>query len=542
MKKLFVLYNVGLLLFIISLLSLSTTLFAEEHPAYLRIPLMSGVPTLDPGIAEDVTSIELVEQLFLGLTDFDPKSYEVVPELATRWEQNKDGTEYTFKLRGDVYWSNGKKVNAFDIVWALRRNVAPDTQSPYANVLYPIKNAIEINKGDIKDLTKLGVRALDNQTILFKLKAPIAYFPALSGLWTYRPLPIDTIKKYGNDWILPKNIVTNGSYQLTSWERNNVLILKKNSAYYEADKVKINEVRFFIVPEATRGLEMYENNELDLMGTRYLSLPLSEIIRIKQDPILKTQYRSQPALATYYLAFNNQRYPTNNPLVRKAIAAVIDKELLIREITKGSQIPAYTFTPPPVFGSVDVKDKVGIYFNPDQAKAWLKEAGFPMGEGFPTLTYMHNESEEHLQIAQAVQAMLKFYLNINIELKVQKWRKYLKTTTKPDAPHIFRFGWFADYPDANNWLMDVFHPKKSLNRIRWNNQEFIEIIDKAQTSSNKQLRKDLYRRAEQILCEEESAIIPIYYYTAQFLIKPWLQNFQHIPFQGAQIRNWYFSH
>ena len=541
MKKLFVLDSVRLFISIIILLVISNPLLATDHPQHLRIPLMSGVPTLDPGLVEDVTSIEVVEQLFLGLTDFDPQSYEVVPELATSWNQNKDGTVYTFNLRDDAYWTNGEKVTAHDIVWALQRNIAPETQSPYANVLYPIKNAIEINKGKIDDLTSLGVKALDKYTIAFNLKAPIAYFPALAGLWTYRPLPIETVKKFGDDWILPKNIVSNGSYQLDSWERDNFLIFKKNLSYYDVNLVKIKEVRFFIVPEASRGLTMYENNELDLIGTRYLSLPLPEIPRIKSDPILKREYRSQPSLATYYLAFNNQRYPTDNPLVRKAIAAVIDKEMIVQKITKGNQIPAYTFTPPPVFGSVDPIEKIGIYFNPEQAKKWLKEAGFPNGEGFPTITYMHNESEAHSQIAQAIQAMLKFYLNINIELKTQEWRTYLKSTTRPDAPHMFRFGWFADYPDANNWLMDVFHPTKSLNRIRWQNREFIEVTDKAQTSSDKQLRKDLYKRAEKILCEEEAAIIPIYYYTAQFLIKPWLKNFQHIPFQGAHIRNWYFS-
>lgn len=518
-----------------------TPSFAAEHPSYLRVPLLSGIPTLDPGLVEDSTSIGLVEQLFLGLTDFNPDSYEVVPELATTWKRNKDGKSYIFELRDDVYWSNGDIVTAYDIVWALRRNIDPLTQSPYANVLFPIHNAIEIANGEVKDKTKLGVIALDKFTILFNLNAPIGYFPALAGLWTYRPLPVKTIKKYGNNWIQPKNIVTNGSYRLTSWQRDNFLILKKNLTYHASERVKIDEVRFFIVPEASTGLAMYENNELDLLGTRYLPLPLSEIPRIKKDPVLKKQYRSQPALATYYLAFNNQKYPTDNPLVRRAIAAAIDKNLIIEKITKGSQIPAYTFTPPPVFGSVDPKDKVGIFFDPIQAKKWLSEAGFPEGKGFPTITYMLNESEEHQQIAQAVQAMLKFYLDINIEIKTEQWRTYLKSTTKPDAPHMFRFGWFADYPDANNWLMDVFHPSKSLNRIRWNNKEYAEITEKAQISSNKVLRKKLYKRAEVILCEEEAAIIPIYYYTAQFLIKPWLKNFQHIPFQGAHIRRWYFS-
>ena len=283
---------------------------------------------------------------------------------------------------------------------------------------------------------------------------------------------------------------------------------------------------------------MYKKDQLDILGTRFLPLPLPQIPDIKKDPILGKEYLAQPSLATYYLAFNNQKFPTNKKLVRKAIAASIDKQLIVEKVMQGNQIPAYTFTPPPIFGSVDPKEKIGIRFNPKQGKKWLAEAGFPNGEGFPRITYAMNESEEHMQIAQAIQAMLKYYLNIEVDIQVEEWREYLKSTMRPDAPHVFRFGWFADYPDANNWLLDVFHPTKSVNRIRWKNDEFARITEKAQVLSEPEIRKKLYRRAEIILCQEEAAIAPIYFYTAQFLIKPWLKSFKHMPLHGSQIRNW----
>ncbi len=154
----------------------------------LRLPIMGDIPTLDPGLAEDTSSIEIIEQLFLGLTDFDDRTTEVVPELAKDWSVGKDGLTYTFRMRKAV-WSDGRPVTAHDIVWAVRRNIAPATASPYAYMMYGIKGAEAINTGRMQDTTRIGVRALDDYTVRFTLERPAAYFPAVAGLWVLRPLP-----------------------------------------------------------------------------------------------------------------------------------------------------------------------------------------------------------------------------------------------------------------------------------------------------------------------------------------------------------------
>ncbi len=510
------------------------------HPDYLRVPLGSEVPTLDPGVAQDNQAIEVIEQLFTGLTTYDSTTYEVKPSLATSWEATNGGKTYTFNMRKDAKWTTGEPVTAHDIVYAIRRNILPETASPYAFVLYILENAEDINNGKIKDNTKIGVKALDDYTVQFNLNSPAAFFPSIAGMWTLRPQHRKTIEKHGTRWTDAENIVTCGSYTLEKWERGNTIVLKKNPDFFDAAKIRIEEVRYLIVREASTALAMYENDELDLIGIEHQAIPAPEIPRVKADPVLGKQYSIYPRFSTYYLAFNNERPPVDNPLVRKAISAAIDRQSIIDNVVKGDQVPATTFTTPPVFGAVDPSEGIGIGYDPEQAKKWLAEAGYPGGKGIPEIIYMHNTSERHAQIAQAVQAMLKRNLGIEVKIQNQEWKVYLKSTLQPDAPHMFRFGWGADYPDAHNFLSEVFHPTKSTNRIRWKNQEYADLLDKAVSSTDPQERIKLYRRAEQILCEEEAAIAPIYFDTAQYLSKPYLK-WNFIALGGQHVREWYFT-
>ena len=510
------------------------------HPDYLRVPLGSEVPTLDPGIAQDNQAIEVIEQLFVGLTTYDSKTYEVMPSLATSWDVTNGGKTYTFNMRKDAKWSTGEPVTAHDIVYAVRRNILPETASPYAFVLFIIENAQDINSGKIKDNKKIGVKAIDDYTVQFTLNGPAAFFPSIAGMWTLRPQHRATIEKHGTRWTDPENIVTCGSYNLEKWDRGNTIVLKKNPDYFDAANTSIEEVRYLIVREASTALAMYENDELDLIGIEHQAIPAPEIPRVKADPVLGKQYSIYPRFGTYYLAFNNERPPMDNPLVRKAISAAIDRQSVIDKVVRGDQTPATTFTSPPVFGAVDPSEGIGIGYDPEQAKKWLAEAGYPGGKGIPEIIYMHNTSERHAQIAQAVQAMLKRNLGVEVKIQNQEWKVYLKSTTQPDAPHMFRFGWGADYPDANNFLSENFHPFKSLNRIRWKNQEFADLMDKAVSSTDPQERIKMYRRAEQILCEEEAALAPIYFDTAQYLSKPYLK-WNFIALGGQHVREWYFT-
>lgn len=520
----------------LSLLGLTTASVVAADPNYLRLPLQAPVPTLDPGLAEDTVSIEVIEQLFLGLTDYHPETYEVMPELAESWAVSEDGKTYTFTLKEGVTWSDGKPVTAGQIEYALKRNVDPKTASPYAYMTYIIENAEAVNKGE-KDVAELGVKALDDQHIEFKLISPAGFFPAMAGIWVYRPLRQDIIEQHGDKWSDAENIVTNGSFTLKEWKKGNQLILERNPNY-TLGPVNIPEVHYMVVSEASTALAMFENGELDALSNDYTPVPSPDIDRIKADPTLSKEFSIQPSLCTYFIAFNNKKPPMDNPLVRKAITAAIDRQAIAERILKNGWQPAQSFTPPTIFGNVSDDKSIGIKFDPEQAKKWLAEAGYPDGKGFPEVIYMYNTSEQHSQIAQAMQALLKRNLGININLANQEWKVFIKTRKSDDSPHMMRFGWCADYMDAHNWLYEVLHPVNSDNEIKWDNKEFIEVVEKAMVSQDQAMRKQLYRRAEEILNSEETAIATLFYYADPHLVKSRVKKWAKMPMGGNQLRYW----
>jgi ABC-type oligopeptide transport system substrate-binding subunit len=521
--------------------SQSKAIDPPKNAGVIRIPLQAPVSTVVPSLAFSPGEGELVDKLFLSLTDFNPKTYEVVPELATQWQPSKDGTVYTFQLRQDVKWTDGEPVTAHDIVWAIQRNLAPETKSPFVNSLFVLKNAEAIHKGKF---LPLGVRAIDDYTVEFTLKHTVGYFPALVSGQTYSPLPRQLIEKEGKKWTEPAYIQTNGPYHLTNWDKGNKLILQKNPHYYEANKVKIPVIHYLIIQDSELGLAMYEKNKLDIIGGPYLPLPRTKISYIKANTQLRREVHHGRKFCTRFYGFNTQKPPMDNPLVRKAIAAAIDRQTLDDFFSSGINTPATTFIPPPIFGSVDPDEQVGIQFKPEQAKIWLKEAGYPDGKGFPKdVVLMNHVSKDLSDMAKAIKIMLKRYLNI--EIKVSDggldFNNYHKKITQPTTPHIFLAGFCTGYPDANDLLYGVFHPTQGLNRIGWNNSEFADVVEKAQRSSNQAERKQLYRRAEEILTQEEAAIVPIYFINDQFLVKPRVKGWYNMAFGGQHVRNWYLE-
>jgi oligopeptide transport system substrate-binding protein len=510
-----------------------------KSPPYLRLPLAGSLATIDPGLIFEARHLEVIDQLFLGLTTFNPKTYEVVPQLARNWRVSDDGKVYTFYLRQDAKWSNGQPVTAHDIVWAIQRNIDHQTDSPYAYTLYILKNAAAIYQRKITDVTQIGVRAVDDYTIQFILTQPAGYFPSLTSLWTYRPLPRQLIQEQGANWTEPAHIQTNGPYTLTAWNKGKQLILKKNPYYYAAHDIKIPEVHYYILQESSLALAMYEKNELDMIGGEvHLPLPPLEISRIKSDTVLRRERKITPSLCTEWYGFNTQRFPTNNLLVRKAIAMALDKKTLLDVTIDPEAILARTFTPPPTFGAVAPEEEIGIFFNPKQAKMLLARAGYPGGEGLPSIILMYNNSKQHQKVAQAIKTILKYHLNIDIEIQPHDFLSYINKLSSPDKAHLFRAHWCADYPDAHRWLHEVFHPQEGINWIGWNQPEFVQVTEQAKQSMDIIERQQLYKRAEQILTQEEVAIIPLYFTNTQFLVKSRIKNWYPNAFGGQLIRFW----
>ena len=522
----------SILILILSLsLIMGFSLVALTAPVTLYWNLGTEPPTLDPALGTDTTSILVIEQLFLGLTDFDDETMAVVPELATSWEVSEDGLVWAFHMRKDVKWTDGTPVTAHDIEYAVKRTIDPATASDYAYVLYIIKGAKEVNTGEVKDLDYVGVKAIDDYTIQFALNHPAGYFPSIAGMWVARPVPRWTIEKYGIKWTEPENIVTNGPYLLTKWAHEDELILEKNPDYPEGDKVQIERVHYVMIAEVSTAMAMYEDGELDST-----EVPLEDMDRVKADPVLSKELTIAPYLCTYYYGFNNTKPPFDNALVRKAFSAAINRQALIDFVLKGEQTPATTFTRPPIFGSISPEEGIGIGYDPEAARKYLADAGYPEGKGLPEITLMFNTSESHRKIAQAIQQMWKEVLGVEVNLTNQEWKVYLKTLSE-DAPQIFRLGWCADYPDANNWVYEVFHSTDSDNRIKWHNAEFDRVVEEAAREPDPAKRLELYKRAEQILTEEEAGIAPIYFYTIVNLTKPYLQR-TFAPMGGEHIKDW----
>ncbi len=524
---------VAAILLLLTLNLLATSCATQQKLASeLSWNLGTEPPTLDPALATDSVSIQCDEALFLGLTDFaDTTDAEVVPELATEWGVSEDGLTWTFKMRSDVWWvhydpatgeaEKMRPVDAHDVEYAVKRTLDPETASDYAYVCYIIKNAEAVNTGESTDFDSVGVKAVDDYTVEFTLEQPAGYFPAIASMWVNRPVPKEVIEEFGDLWTEPGNIWSDGPYMLDTWEHENRMVFVKNPHWYDAKSVSIERVNCVMVVEDSTAFAMYENGELDVQNP-----PLEDMDRVKADPVLSKELYIAPALCTYVYGFNVSKPPIDNVLVRQALSFAIDRQKLIDTVLKGGQRPAWSFACPGIFGNVaDNADFPGITFNPDKARELLAEAGYPNGEGWPAVTLMYNTSEGHQKIAQYVQQQWSEHLGINVQLANQEWKVFLKTVVE-DAPQVYRDGWCADYPDQNNWVLEVYHPTKSPNQSKWSGptaDRFAELTEQAAAEPDPAKRKDLYFEAEKLLTVDQAVTIPLYYYTTVVCNKPYVE-------------------
>jgi oligopeptide transport system substrate-binding protein len=403
-------------------------------------------------------------------------------------------------------------------------------------VLYIIDGALAVNTGEETDLDTVGVKAVDDYTVEFTLKQPAGYFPGIASMWVARPVYQPVIDEYAARWIEPGLIVSNGPYVLDTWKHFDSMVFVKNPEYYDADTVEIERVEAVMIVEDSTAFAMYENNELDVTNP-----PLEEMDRIKADPVLGEELYIAPALCTYYYGFTNNKPPFDDPLVRRAFSAAIDRVSLIENVTKGGQLPANTFAPKGIFGNAASDPDIAPWaLDPElgkqMAKEWLAEAGYPDGEGFPVVTLMHNTSEGHRAIAEAIQAMWRDTLGVEVEVTNQEWGVYISTldnsTPLADMPAVWRLGWCADYADENNWLHEVFNNQEGDNNLRrgclddtcteTEPLEFDKLTIQAGAEQDPAVRAQLYKQAEKLLSEDEAAYAPIYYYTTVVVNKPWI--------------------
>ncbi|MFQ5872308.1 MAG: peptide ABC transporter substrate-binding protein, partial [Dehalococcoidia bacterium] len=323
-------------------------------------------------------------------------------------------------------------------------------------------------------------------------------------------------------------------YKLETWEHENRIVLVKNPDYYDARNVQIDRIEGAMILEASTEMALYEAGDLDC--TCGWGIPFEDIGRVKAHPTLSQEFYSAPRLITYYYGFNVTKAPFDNALVRKAFSAAIDRQGLIDNVLKGGQKVALTFTAPGNFGAVDAQaEGIGIPFDSGRARQYLVDAGYPGGQGLPPITLMYNTSEGHKKIAEAIQAMWREHLGVEVSLANQEFAVYLDTLVS-DAPQVWRLGWLADYPDANNWV-EVFISTSGNNFGKYNNPEYDQLVADAAREQDPERRLELYKQAERLLAETDAAIAPIYHYTFVTLSKPYLTR-TYEPFGNKVFKHW----
>jgi len=504
---------------------------AESLDKVINLNHRTEPPTLDPNLGEDSVSIQTDFLLFMGLTKLNVDTVEAEPWLATKWTVSADGLTWIFEMRRDVYWvhydpasgqtEKKRPVTAHDIVYSVKRAADPLTASPYAYVDFVIEGVEAVNTGQSTDLDSIGVKALGDYTVEFTLTQPAGYFPAIAGMWTNYPVPREAIEEFGDKWSEPGNIWTFGPYVLESWEHESRMVMKKNPHWFDAKNVSIDQINWVMVVEESTAFAMYENGELDVQQA-----PLADMDRIKADPLLSKELTIGPVLCTYFYGFNTTKAPFDNVKVRQAFSYAIDRQKLIDTITKGDQKPAKTFACPGIFGTpAEDPSFEGISFDPAKAKQLLAEAGYPDGKGLPEITLMFNTSQAHQKIAEFIQSDWKEYLGIEVKLANQEFAVFLKTVSE-DAPQVYKGSWCTDYPDENNWVLEVFHPTKSQNEPKWagpDADEFARLTEQGAAESDPDKRAELYFKAEKVLTVDSAVIAPIYYFTRVVCTKPYVQ-------------------
>ena len=475
----------------------------------LRMGWGAEPPSLDPGLATDTTSSNVLLAIMDPLVRLNPETNEAEPSLAESWDISEDGKTITYHLSPDGKWTNGDPVTAGDFVYSWKRTLSPELAADYAYQLYGIVGGFEYNSCTKKCealADKVGVEAPDDSTLVVHLTSAQPWFIQQSAHHSFLAVHQATVEQFGDKWTEPANIVTNGPFKLAKWEHEAEIDLVKNDEWRDAASVKLTSIPGKIVVDGTTRVQSFESGEIDALDGS--GIPPDEIARLKETP----EYELYPSLGTYYYGVNIKNIPDIHE--RRALSLAINRREIIDQISQADQLVATGMSPKGISGFDQITPNspwTPEEADLDQAKDELSQAASPKKD----INLFFNNAPGHKEIATAVQAQWT-QLGINSTLKQQEWAQYLEFLGPPpnNAVDVYRLGWIYDFPDPINGL-ELWTCDSGNNNTNYCDKDFDALVAQAKEEPDETARFAIYKQLEEKLFGPDGAlpIMPIYWYT-----------------------------
>ena len=487
---------------------------ASAGSGTLNIMLETPVESLDPQLATDGTSFEVIADYTDGLMQMDADG-AAVPACAESYEVSEDGTTYTFHIREDAVWSNGDPVTANDFVFAWQRAVDPANASEYSYMLSDIGqivNAAEIIAGE-KDVSELGVTAVDDKTLEVQLNVPVSYFLSLMYFPTYYPVNQAFFESCGDTFATsPETTLSNGAFVLTSYEpAATAFELVKNETYYDADKVQLAGLNYQVIQDSQQALMSYQNGDLDTT-----LLNGEQVDQVKDDP----EFTSVGAGYLWYISPNIKEVPElANLNLRLAMTFALDRDSICNDVLKDGCAPTYTAVPPEFAAGPDGSDfsadqtmfADACAYDPDKALEYYEAAKTELSQDTFTFDMVVDADDAPQKVAQVVKEQLETTLpGMTINLTIEPKKQRVEDMQNGNF-QLALTRWGPDYADPMTYL-GMWVTDNSNNYGFWSNADYDAIIAECTTGdlcTDPEGRWSALYDAEKIVMDE-AVIFPLY--------------------------------